>query len=170
MPQKNGVKPEFLRDSQGFEKIFYNHNISSEKIFLLQLGLLREYAQRKIWVKNFLQAGGFSTHEDSSYLGECLEEQNNNKIEQMIDQQLSNMSEETKIIVLCASDDVYRSFGGVIVSHLLQENIKNKDRAIHIMLSGNPRRSEFPIQNLFASLYQGCNHVLTLKNILEVLS
>ena len=89
-----------------YEEIVFSHHIPKDKIFLLQVGPLREYAQKKIWIENFLLSGGFSFHQkDYEPSTEAYD------VMEVVEQQLQNMSQDAKIIVLCAGDTVYKDQG-----------------------------------------------------------
>ena len=117
------------RDSQMYEEIVFSHHISQDKIFLLQVGSLREYAQRKIWIENFFFFRVVfpfirKNHEPRQKYYDVME---------VIEQQLQNMSQDARIIVLCAGDPIYKDQGSKII-----ERIQSMYPNIKIILSGNP--------------------------------
>ena len=104
----------------------------------------------------FLLSGGFSFHqkdyEPSTEVYEVME---------VIEQQLQNMSQDTKIIVLCAGDAVYKDQGSKII-----ERIQNMYPNIKIILSGNPSKVGIEATSYSLHSMEGAIKSDTLRTIL----
>jgi methylmalonyl-CoA mutase len=151
------IKPlKVHRTAENFEEFrnasleFKNKNGFLPKVFLLPMGPLKQNKARADFAKSFFEIGGFDVDSTQRF----------NTVEEVID---SALKSESKIIVICSTDDTYPELVPPIA-----KGIKEKNKDIIIVLAGYPKDlvDGFKQDGVDEFIYLGADVHKTLKTIM----